>query len=84
MATKIKLMKLLQEMRGFAEFGRRHFAPRPSALYLIQLRSHVAETSRTKRRLVISVDLKDHPDIPHPVKITHKTARHSEAPSAAA
>ena len=74
MATRMKLMKFLQEMRGFAEFGRRHPAPRPSALYLMQLRSHVAQTSHARRRLVISIDLKDRPDIPHPVKITHKTA----------
>jgi hypothetical protein len=74
MATKIKLLKLLQEMRGFAEFGRRHPTPKPSSpLYLLQLRSHLAETSRARHRLVITIDLKDSEttNIPHPVKITH-------------
>lgn len=71
MATKVKMMKFLQEIRGLAEFGRRYPTPKPSPFFLLQLRSHVAETSHSKRRLVITVDLKDHPDIPHPVKINH-------------
>jgi hypothetical protein len=71
MATKIKLMKLLQEIRGFADLSRHNFNPRPSPLYLLQLRSHLAETSRSKYRLTISVDLKDTLSLPHPVKITH-------------
>ena len=74
MATKVKLLKLLQEMRGFAEFGRRHPAPRPSSpLYLLQLRSHVSETSRTRLRLIVNVDPADSEttNIPFPVKITH-------------
>lgn len=71
MATKIKLMKLLQEMRGFSELGRRFTAPRPSSLYLLQLRSHLVETSKSKRRLIVTVDLKDTVNIPHPVKINH-------------
>jgi len=71
MATKIKLMKLLQEMRGFSEFGRRPSAPRPSSLYLLQLRSHLAETSKSKRRLIVTVDMKDSTNFPHPVKINY-------------
>ena len=71
MATKIKLLKLLQEMHAFAEITRRHPAPRPSPLFLLQLRSHMAETSRPKRRLLVSIDLKDSLDLPHPVRINH-------------
>lgn len=71
MATKVKMMKFLQEIRGLTELGRRYPAPKPSPLFLLQLRSHVAETSHSKHRLVITVDLKDNPDIPHPVKINH-------------
>ena len=71
MATKIKLMKLLQELHGFAEITRRHPTPKPSALFLMQLRSHLAETNQPKRQLLITVDLRDDPDIPNPVKITH-------------
>ena len=71
MATKIKLMKLLQEMHALAEMGRRHPSSKPSPLYLLQLRSHMAQTSRSKLRLMVRVDLKDSMDLPHPVKISH-------------
>ena len=71
MATKIKLLKLLQEMHAFSEMNRRHPAPRSSPLYLLQLRSHLAETSRPKGRLIVRIDLKDSLDMPHPVRITH-------------
>lgn len=81
MATKIKLMKLLQEMRGLAELNRRHPAPRPSALYLWQLRSHMAETSHSRRRLLVTIDLKESLDLPHPVKINHLTSQTSDEPA---
>ena len=74
MATKVKLMKFLQEVRGFTEFSRRHFNPRPSPLYLLQLRSHLNETSRSRRRLIVAIDLKDTVTLPHPVKIHHVKA----------
>ena len=71
MATKIRFLKLLQEMHAFAEMNRRHPAPKPSPLYLMQLRAHMLQTSRPKRRLVVNIDLKDAVDFPHPVRITH-------------
>jgi hypothetical protein len=71
MATKMKIMKLLQEMHAFAELERRHPASRTSPLFLLQLRSHMAETSRSKRRLIVSIDLRDSLDMPDPVKINH-------------
>ena len=70
MATKIKMMKLLQEMHAFAEIGRKNPAPKPSPLYLLQLRSHL-QSSRPRRRLAIRVDLRDSLNLPNPVKITH-------------
>ena len=66
-------MKLLQEMHAFAELGRRPAPPRTSPLFLLQLRTHLSETSRSKRRLVVSVDLKDSLEMPYPVKINHIT-----------
>lgn len=73
MATKMKMLKLLQEMRGFNEMSRLQPAPKPSPLYLMQLRARMAEAHRSKRRLVIRIDLKDVATIPTPVKITHIT-----------
>lgn len=72
MATKIKLLKLLQEMHAFSEMQRRRPARKPSSLFLAQLRSHLAETSKPKRRLIVSIDLKDTVDLPHPVRINHR------------
>jgi hypothetical protein len=71
MATKVKLMKLLQEMRGFSEIHRFTPPARPAALFLMQLRSHVAETSNGKRRLVVRIDVKDAAPVADDVKIRH-------------
>lgn len=72
MAGKAKLAKILQQVRGAVDNINRRPAPRSTVLYLMQLRSRQHETSSpAKRRLTISIDLKDGLDIPHPVKITH-------------
>jgi hypothetical protein len=71
MATKLKLMKMLQEMRGFSEISHRQPTPNSPILYTIQLRNHMYETSHPRRKLVISVDLNDQANSPHPVTITH-------------
>ncbi len=71
MATKDKLMRFLQEMRGLAEINRRHPAPKSSPLFLMQLRSHLTNSSRPRYRLDISVDAKESAHFPQPVKITH-------------
>lgn len=76
MATKVRIMKMLQEIRGFAEITQRRPQPRQPGLFLIQLRSHVTYTTATKRKQTITVDMLDHPDIPHPVKITHLRPAH--------
>src|ERR1051326_284667 len=70
MAAKVRIMKLLQEIRGFAEITQRRPPPKQPGLFLIQLRSHVNHATAAKRK-TIAVDVLDHPDIPHPVKITH-------------
>jgi hypothetical protein len=71
MATKIKMLKLLQEIRGMAQITNRRPQPKSPGIFLMQLRAHVTTATMPRRRLVIPVDLKDLPDIPTPVKITH-------------
>ena len=71
MAAKVKIMKLLQELRGLADITSRRPAPRQPGLFLIQLRSQLGAGSISRRKLTISVEMQDLPDIPHPVKITH-------------
>ena len=80
MATKINLMKMLQEMRGFSEIAQRYPSPKSPALYAIQLRSHLYETRRPKRKLIVAIDLAPTPDIPDAVKITHLSPPASPAP----
>jgi hypothetical protein len=71
MATKIRMMKLLQEIRGLAQITNRRPQPKSAGLFLMQMRAHVAHATYQRRKLVIPIDLKDPPDIPHPVKIRH-------------
>jgi len=71
MAAKIKIMKMLQEIRGLADVTGRRPAPRQPGLFLIQLRSHVLENRPSRGRQIITVDVLDRFEIPHPVKIKH-------------
>jgi len=71
MATKIKIMKMLQEIRGLAEITSRRPMPRQPGLFLIQLRSHVQNATQTRRKQTITVDVLEAADIAHPVKIRH-------------
>ena len=72
MATKIRIMKMLQEIRGFAQITNRRPSPKSPGLFLVQLRAHVARTTFPRRKLIIPVVLHGLPDIPHPVKIKVK------------
>jgi hypothetical protein len=71
MATKIRMMKLLQEIRGLAQITNRRPQPKAAGLFLMQLRAHVAHATYQRRKVIIPIDLKEPPDIPHPVKIRH-------------
>ncbi len=81
MATKIRILKLMQEIRGLAQITNRRPQPKPPGLFLMQLRSHLAHATLSRQKVVISVDMQNCPDIPHPVKITHVKQR--SAPRAA-
>jgi hypothetical protein len=75
MATKVKVMKLLQEMRGFADVTNRRPSPRTPGLFLLQIRSHVLHATDGRGKRTISVDVQNPLDIPHPIKIKHLEAR---------
>lgn len=68
MATKMKLLKMLQEVKGMAQITNRRPAPRPPLLYLMQLRSQGAQTNTPRRRVAIEAAA-----IPAPmtIKINH-------------
>jgi hypothetical protein len=65
------MLKLLQEMKGFAEIAKRRPTPRLPGLVLMQMRSHVVQAALPKRRLSVQKGVPDHSDIPHPVKINY-------------
>ncbi len=64
-------MKLLQEMKGFAEISNRRPQSRSSSLFMLQPRSPSLRAAPPKRKRTITIDVQDRPDIPNPVKITH-------------
>lgn len=71
MANKMKMLTLLQEMRGYAQITNRRPAPRPSVLFLMKLRAETSRSSSPRRRLAISVTSSGGVNMPLPVKITH-------------
>jgi hypothetical protein len=72
MAAKLNVMKLLQELRGFAEFACRRPQPKLRWLPLLLWRSQFSRASliRGKR---IRIEMQSPVDIPDPVKIVHRT-----------
>jgi len=71
MATRMKMLKLLQEMRGFAQVTNRRPFNRHPGLFTLQIRCHMAQTTAAKRKQTISIRMQEPTDIPHPVKIVH-------------
>jgi hypothetical protein len=71
MANKVKLMRFLQEVRGYAQITNRRPAPRPSVLYLMQLRGRNAQPTAPKRRLIVVSETHENANTPLPIKITH-------------
>jgi hypothetical protein len=80
MAAKIRMLKLLQEIRGFAEIAKRRPSPRSPGLVLMEMRSHVVQATLPKRKLSVQMDLQDRLDISRPVRINH--VKQAPAPGA--
>jgi hypothetical protein len=71
MAAKLRMLKLLQEIRGFAAIANRQPPPRSPALLLAQMRPHVIQPALPRRRLSVAMGEQDRLAIPHPVRINH-------------
>ena len=69
MATRMNMMKLLQEVRGLAEFTNQHPAARSLGPLMLPLYFTKLRNPASKRTLRVIVQ--DPPDIPNPVKITY-------------
>ena len=70
MATKINLLKVLQERRGLTELTNRQ----PSAQYFTPMRSHIWPVNHPKPKFTISIQWNTDPDVEYPVKILQKPA----------
>ncbi len=66
-------MKLLQEIKGFAEVTNRRPQTKSPALFLMQLRTHLGRKNQPTYSYRISIQVQDRTDIPHPVRITYVT-----------
>jgi len=71
MATRINMMKLLLEVRGFADFAHRRMPSRPLGPLLLQFRPPGSRFARGLRRWTLRVSIQDPPEIPTPVPIKH-------------
>ena len=70
MATRVNMLKLLQEMNGHANFPDRPPGARPLGLMLLPSRSFAARPPKIRKK-TLTVIMRDLPDIPAPVAITY-------------
>ena len=71
MATRINMLKLLQEVRGFAKFTHAADEARPAGPLLLPFRGATARRTAARRRRAIKIAMLEPPDIPHPVPINY-------------
>ena len=69
MANKASLMKMIETIRGYERVTNRRPAPRPPMLYLMQLREQ--QQPHAPKRVAISTDFQNGPEVPLPIKIRH-------------
>jgi hypothetical protein len=74
MATRINMLKLLQEVRGFAQFAQGPTEPRPNGPLLLEFRSSHRRKKANRRRQYIKIDMQEPTDIPRPVPIIYRQA----------
>ena len=67
----MNVMKLLQEVRGFAELTNRRMPARPLGPLLLQFGSARAQASRGRRKWTLNITIQEPPDIPQPVAIRY-------------
>jgi hypothetical protein len=76
MASKVHLMKFLQEVRGYDLVTNRRPPPRLGATFSLHMRSRTAEANLpVRRKLAISVHPADVSNTPEPVKIVQIQVR---------
>ena len=75
MATRINMLKLMQEMRGMAQITNRRPHERPAGFPILAERGGFRRGLPPKRKRHIQIQVQEPLDIPSPVKITHLLAQ---------
>ena len=69
---KVQLVRLVKEVPKAPAMPEPRASRTPTVLYMMQLRSHLAETTQPRRRLVIPIEARNALDLRAlPVKILH-------------
>lgn len=84
MAGKVNVMKLLQELRGLAEFTSRRAPSKLPPLPAAYWRSQVSRMAQVRRKRTIRITAPIHGDIPDPVKIVHLRGKSPASPDSPA
>ena len=71
MATRIKMLKLLQEVRGFTQFAQRPPETKPAGPLLLDFQGAMRRRAASRRKWTIKIEMQEPVDIPHPVPITY-------------
>ncbi len=75
MATRMNMLKLLQEVRGFAQFTRHAIEPRPSGPLLLGYRGSLRRKRVGPQKQFLKIEMQEPTDIPHPVPIVHRPVK---------
>jgi len=73
MATRINMMKLLLEVRGFAQLTNRRLPTRAHGPLLLQFYTPTPKVSPARRKRALRISIEDPPDIPQPITIKYLT-----------
>jgi hypothetical protein len=73
MAARMNMLKLLEEVRGLADFPSKSALPRPSNPLRLQFRGPGARKPNARARHTLRIDMREQIDIPDPVRITFVT-----------
>jgi hypothetical protein len=71
MATKVNMLKMLQQARGMAEITNRRPQHRPLGPLMLEMRFSSSKAASARRKRIIRIKMQSPLDIPHPVKIKH-------------
>lgn len=74
MAGRMNMLKLLQEVRGFAQFPAKPAQPRQPSPLSLQYRGRIARIVAGSHRFALRVDMQEQVDIPEQIPITFRSA----------